>query len=182
VTATESRFRPLTEGEVIRVSRLRLLLLVLACAGGVVAFGAALAPPAKPDRHGRVGRAQPALGVVGVLVCACAAWQVVRPWRRDRRLLLGGDRLQLLEGDAVLGEVPYDNIAAVVVQHRRRSESQVLVRLRDACRPDTRWVDPPGFRAFLKATSGFDLVIDPGFRGGPEVIRAKILGRCQDLP
>jgi hypothetical protein len=173
---TAPPFRPLPEGEEIRPSAVPIALGISFCSAGcLLSAFALLAPEAwlDPTDHPLLRRVVAAAGLAGF---AYGVYQAVLPWLRQRRLVLGGDCLQLLEGGRVLGQVPYDNVARAAVDRVGRSVA-VLLLLHDYRRPDTCWDHPPGFHDYLQKTEGCDLFI-MGFRGYPEDLRAKILARC----
>lgn len=177
---TAPPFQPSPEGEEIRPSTAPVLLgLLFSSAGCLLSAFALLAPEAwlDPMEHPLVRRLVAAVVLAGF---AYGAYQAALPWVRKRRMFLGGDCLQLLEGDRVLGQVPYDNIAQATVGRVGRSFA-VLLLLHDYRRPDTCWDNPPGFHDYLKGTEGYDMFIT-GFRGHPEDLRARIVARCRTLP
>src|SRR5262249_23779087 len=173
---TAAPFRPLAEGEVFPPSRTPILLGFFLCSVACLAFTLALvAPEAWLD-----GTGFPLLRRVVVAAgSAYGAYQAVLSWLRRRRLVLGEDRLQLLEGNRVLGQVPFDNIAQVAVGQVGRSFA-VLLLLGDHHRPDTCWDGPPGFHDYFKRAEGFDLFI-AGFRVYPEDLRTKIVAPCRGV-
>jgi hypothetical protein len=181
MTPRESRICPLAEGEVIYLSRLRLLFLLGICVGGTFVFGLCVLDAQAQVRVGRPMGPELIFGLVGVLIWICGAVQVCKPYLRGRRLVLGADRIQMLERDRVLLQVPYDNIAEAKVRHARRSEDMLMLRLHDASRADTRWHPPPSGRESLQKTTGFDLFIDTGFKDNPMTLKEKILDRCHHL-
>jgi hypothetical protein len=182
MTAPETRFRTLADGEVIRLSRLRLALLLSACIVGICVFAsAALRAPQQVPTSRRQLPSNPLFGILGALVWTAGAVMIVLPFLRDRRMVLGADRLQMVEGNRVRLEIPFDNIADAVVRKRARSEAVLMLRLHDPCRSDTRWDDPGGVRYFLKRSTGFDLFLETGFQDSPKTLRKKILERCLHL-
>jgi hypothetical protein len=174
---------PVTDGEEIRISRCRRILALLGCLALLCISTTWVFAPDETD----VARIEfptqwrlPTLRVGGLLLLAVtgyAIFQFVGPLVRDRRIVLGSDRLQLVEGRRVLGQVPYDNIEKMVVDRVGRGGFGVWFTLYDYARPDTFWDNPPGFHQYLKRKDGFDLFIEPGFREYPEEIRRRILDR-----
>ena len=171
-------FQRLLEGEEIRLSRPGILLGIVCCTVGWLVFVFTLVAPESWLDQTENPILRRMVATAGVIVFALGAWKEVRPWWRQRRLLLGKGCLQLLEGDRVLGQIPYDNIANAVVGNVGPVVS-LLLTLHDYNRSDTCWDIPPGFHDYFQRTKGFDLFIK-GFEVSPEILRGKILSYCQD--
>jgi hypothetical protein len=176
LTMSPLSFEVLHEGEQIHPARFPIVVGLLCCSiGCLLSIGFILAPesPRHPSMYPLLYRLAGILPLVG---CGYGIYQTVQPWICRRRLVLGADRLQLIERDSILGQIPYDNISRIVVGQVGRSTA-VLILLHDYHRPDTCWDNPPGFHGYLKSTTGFDLFIVE-FNGSPEHLRKKILSRC----
>ncbi len=176
---TAAPLRPIAGDEVIPPSRTPILSGLFVCSVACLAFSLALVAPDTRRDASESPLLRQGVIAVGAAWFACGAYQSVRPCLRRRRLVLAKDRLQLLEGNRVLGQVPFDNIAQVAVRQVGRSFA-VLLLLGDYHRPDTCWDSPPGFHDHFKRAEGFDLFI-VGFRIYPHDLRKKIVARCQGI-
>lgn len=170
------------EGEEIRQSKLLTLLAgALLLVGLTICGYSSLAEPRKPDEAGSIPMRW-ILGPAGAIMLAVGLIQLVRVWRRNQRLRLGSDRLQLIEREAtVVGEIPYDNIVEIVLRRTRKNTYLLMLRLDDPGRSDTDWPQPAGFADFLRQREGCDVLIchQTGFALSAPVIRDKLLERWQ---
>src|SRR5262245_27672342 len=127
--------RPIAADEVIPPARTPILLGLFVCSFASLVFTLALVAPDTRRDTSESPLLRQSVVAVGAAWFACGVYLSVRPWLRRRRLVLTEDRLQLLEGNRVLGQVPFDNIAQVAVRQVGRSFA-VLLLLGDYHRSD----------------------------------------------
>lgn len=97
----------------------------------------------------------------------------------NKRLIIGGDRLQLVKGGAtVLGQIPYDNVARV--EHLKEEQFEAVgIDVRDRNRSDTIW---PGGQAgydFGKNEFGYEITLGNDCLLPPQTIHQKIAAAKQ---
>ncbi|HZZ42612.1 MAG TPA: hypothetical protein VFE58_06720 [Tepidisphaeraceae bacterium] len=117
------------------------------------------------------------IGMAGVLLTPVACYRLLRAFWVRERLVIGADRLQVIErrpeGDAVTLQIPYKNIADVRYE-TTSSDRRVSVTLHDVNDPAT-YALRPRFRETHEAT-GRHLHIGSGYRSGPREIAAALQG------
>src|SRR5262249_29783044 len=107
-------------GEEIRMPTTRSVLDMAFC--GLVIAGGALFVVAWPH-SGKLTVASSACIAVG----SGGLLELSRRMLRDRRLLIGQDRVQVVEAHAdVIGEITYDNIACIGLAELGRSKQQFI--------------------------------------------------------
>lgn len=171
------------DGDDICQSRGYFLGALALLSAGILIFGYAFVHTL--GFYGQGGRKDPgvlglAIMVVGPFVLLYVIARMVRLWRRNQRLRIGADRLQLLEHDGeVKGEILYCNVAALAVKEQPRSAPLLMIRLQDPLRTDWFWPQPAGFREFLRSAHNCDVLLmhETGFSGSSYEIERKI--RCR---
>jgi hypothetical protein len=176
--------RPIEGEEIAQSWSLSLLAFVLLLAG-LAAFGFGTFAGSAAGRNNAQEAGVPIRWVLGLAGTGTFAWglvQLVRVWRRNERLRIGRDRLQLLQGaGTVVGEIPYGNIVDIVLKPMPRKNWLLMLRLDDPGRKDTEWPQPAGFGDFLRQTNGCDVLIchETGFALSQPVIYDKLVVRWQ---
>jgi hypothetical protein len=163
----------LTSGKVLRLARTRWLL----GAGASLIFAAAVL-----FFWRSLGRTilDPIIGTIDLLLAlggfiTCLRWL----WPRDRRLVIGRDRLQLVDGkDTIAGQIPFDQITSVHFFHGEEEEEtffykpSVTVRLANLNRPDTFWPGTPNEQQ--------EFVLWDRYECSPAELRKLLRSRWQD--
>lgn len=173
------------DGDDVPQSRTLFLVSMAALLFASAVFAAGITHAVRNLHTG--GRNDP--GVFGVLMlgaCGIALpYSMVRLiwlWRRQQSLRIGRDRIQFLErGTVVTGEIPFANIAEVVLQPRPRSSAALMLRLVDPMRADWFWPQPRGFREFLRSAEGCDVLVchETGFALSASALHRKLSTRWQ---
>jgi hypothetical protein len=161
----------LVSGEVFRLARSKWLL----GAGGALVIAAVGLYWRLPG--GTI--LDPIKAILSLLIAAagfvtCLRWLLPK----DRRLVIGRDRVQLVHGkETVVGQLPYDLIASVHFFHGEEGEESffyrpgVTIRLADLSRPDTFWPGTPNGQ--------LEFVLQDRFECSPEELRKALRSRWQ---
>jgi len=161
----------LAKGEVLRLARRQWLL----GAGGCLIVAALALYWSIPGRT----ILDPIRGILCALFAlggfaTCLRWL----WPKDRRLVIGTDRVQLVDGkETVVGQLPYDQIESVHFFHGHVEEESffyhpaVTVRVTNLGRADTFWPGIPNEQR--------EFVLHDRFESPPDEIRKLLRSRWQ---
>ena len=115
-------------------------------------------------------------GVCAMLRAPWAIYGLVRSLRARRRLIVGVDRIQLVElahnDDSVVLQIPYSNFAEVKYE-ATRSHRRVGIDLLDLNDPET-YAPGTNFESRRRAI-GRHFCITVGYEGGPSAIASAII-------
>lgn len=181
-TPPDKRWREVTEGEQIRASTFRLVLFLAVTGGGGLAMIAAYySIQQQVGEAGRRDRGPYAwlFPIGGGAMLLYGAGKILWAWYKDERLVIGDDRLQLLQFGQVVGEAPYANLAELTVLRMPKGEPILLAGLVDSGRADWFWPNPFGFHEYLQQSTSHDIMLthEIGFTDSAATLRDKIQER-----
>lgn len=171
---SEPRYQPV-DGEAIRLSRAKYWLEVIL--SGLLSFLIWIV-------YGKGVLLQGGVWIVAfpMILTRVHSLLLLRQIMRDHRIVLGSDRMQLLENaDEVLGEVPYANVADAEVISDRNGGKRVVISLVGLREGETFW---PARRwlckTYCKPIRGWDTIVIERYFGLPlEQIVDRLLERVE---
>jgi hypothetical protein len=162
------------EGEVIQPSP--TFYVATLCVGFLVAIAAAGFTLATHKGEALIFRLVQIALVLGMLIGVVYVARR-RFWPGKMRLIIGKDRLQLVEDkDVVVGQVPYDNMGRLGTVNMGFSVEALAIDLGDRERTDTFWrVGRTTYDTFKKNPKvGYDILLPPGWAISAKLMQSKI--------